>query len=59
MGEGGETIKEKGDTEWRTGDTPPEGVYTCMECGYTIIVPEMERTLPVCPDCGWGMWMKV
>lgn len=50
---------EKGDTEWKSGDKPPEGVYTCMGCSHTVIVPDMRKTLPVCPGCQGKMWMKV
>lgn len=47
---------------FNSGDKPPEGTYTCMSCGSpqaTFSVPEMVKELPVCPECGNTIWMKV
>lgn len=47
---------------FNTGDTPPEGTYTCMSCGSSeasYSVPEMVKELPVCPVCGSTLWYKV
>lgn len=48
--------------EYKSGETPPEGNYVCMQCNGTnptvYIVPEMTKKLPVCPVCGGKKWMK-
>lgn len=50
----------KGDSDWRTGDTPPDGNYVCSQCGgMTVAVPEMYRKLPKCKNCQGTLWYKV
>lgn len=49
-------------SQYKTGEKPPEGTYTCMECSgnnpASVIVPEMVKVLPVCPKCGGRTWYK-
>lgn len=52
----------KGDSEWKAGDTPPGGSYTCMNCtdGESVfLVPAMGQRLPKCPICGGNSWYKI
>lgn len=53
----------KGDSDYVTGDAPPEGMYVCIGCdstdAYIAFVPEVHQKLPVCPKCGGRHWMKI
>jgi hypothetical protein len=49
-------------TIYSSGDKPPEGIYTCSQCGSgdsLIIVPSTAEELPDCPVYGCTMWMKI
>jgi len=46
-------------SQYTSGEKPPEGNYVCMGCEkYSLIVPEMGKKLPVCPNCSGRTWMK-
>lgn len=34
-----------------TGEKPGKGMYTCNNCGQTVVLNDHTDTLPPCPRC--------
>ena len=40
----------------KTGEKPGKGIYTCIQCGQTVILDDNTDTLPPCPKCNGTLY---